>query len=165
MIAIDLKITDMPKLMSPESELIWDELVEDALDVLAETVVTETKQVAPVSFGHLRASIFSERPEGRAEKVRFVTSPLPYAIVMEEGRRPGARMPPIDPIRLWVRRVLRPAAADLENITFRVRRKIAELGIEALHFFAQAAQASEDTVRDLFEYQIEALVRRLEEPA
>lgn len=50
----------------------------------------------------------------------------PHAVYVEGGRRPGAKMPPLDPIRAWVLRHGMPASA-----AWPVARKIARDGIKA----------------------------------
>lgn len=165
MISVSATITEVPKLMTPEAERIWDKAVGDALDVMAEIIAGKAKDFAPVNFGHLRSSIFTERPEGR--DVRFVTSPLPYAIVMEDGRRPGNRLPPFDPIALWVQRALRIPRDDprFSSAVWHLRRKIAKRGIQARGFFKLAAQFGEDKARDIFEHALRTAARRLERRA
>ena len=165
MISVSATITEVPKLLTKEAERIWEKNVEDALDVMAEVIAGKAKDYAPVNFGHLRSSIFVEKTEARG--VRFVTSPLPYAIVMEKGRRPGKRLPPFDPIALWVQRALRIPRTDerFSSVVWHLRRKIAKRGIQARHFFRRAAQFGEDKARDIFEHALRHAAKRLERRA
>ena len=59
-----------------------------------------------------------------------ITSPLAYVGVMERGRRPGRRGPPIGPIRNWVANKLF-IADPIENkrVAFLIGRSIARKGI------------------------------------
>lgn len=165
MIEISATVTTVPKLMTPEAERIWDRGVEAALDVWADEILGKAKELAPVNVGPLRNSLFVEKPEGRG--VRFVTSPLPYAVVMEEGRTPGRRMPPFDPIALWVNRQMRIPRSDprFESVVWLLRKKIAREGIRARRFFARAAEYGETKARELFDHMLASVAKQLERPA
>src|SRR5262249_3771508 len=75
-----------------------------------------------------------------------VFSSLPYAIVMDQGRQPGARMPPVDALLLWVERVFEiPGGFDddeLESVAWAVARSIARKGIPGRHFVDQGVTAT-----------------------
>jgi len=66
----------------------------------------QSSNVIPVNTGALRSSITAQFNATRGEAV--VGTPLVYAIVMEQGRRAGSRMPPVDALIPWVRRKLKP---------------------------------------------------------
>lgn len=72
--------------------------------LLERLVVEEAPEGVFGSRGGFRGSIFHE---GRGTPVRemIVSSTALYAEFVERGRRPG-RMPPFEPIRLWVQRKL-----------------------------------------------------------
>lgn len=55
----------------------------------------------------------------------------PYAAVIEEGRRKGAKMPPGDPdvIAHWARRRLGMPTKEAKNVSFVIRRAIKERGL------------------------------------
>lgn len=130
---------------------------------------TEAKAGAPVHTGALAGSIQRLGPDvataGHGITVRAqVVTPLPYAVVMEEGRRPGAPMPPEDPIRRWVELKIRRGdiegaipteavrrrrsgkawrdaeVAIIDALTFVIRRAIAAKGIAGRWFFRRAAE-------------------------
>jgi hypothetical protein len=64
------------------------------------TTAIKTARTMPVNTGALRQSI--GRRDNQAALQVFVGSPLNYAIVMEQGRRPGKRFPPPEPIAQWL---------------------------------------------------------------
>ena len=76
-----------------------------------------------------------------------VYSELPYAEVMEDGRRPG-KFPPRDAIEPWVAEKVMGGAlgrapkgtpeAQVRSLTFLISRSIARKGIEGRKFFAFA---------------------------
>lgn len=80
-----------------------------------------------------------------------------YAEFRELGRRAG-RWPPVEPIRKWVRVILRPPRRELDKVTFLVRRKIGEEGYKGAHFFRSTAAKSEKDVQRIFD----RAVRRFE---
>ncbi len=56
---------------------------------------------------------------------------VPYAVVIEEGRRPGSSMPPPHALIPWVREFLEPGVEDVEDLEFlalRLARHIANAG-------------------------------------
>lgn len=109
------------------------------------------RAAAPIgATGRLKAGIRGQalspfrgiiRVEGPAEK---------YAQFSESGRRAG-RWPPIEPIRRWVRVVLRPPQKMLESVTFLVRRKIGQEGTKGAKFFRSTAVKSEQAVQRIFD--------------
>jgi hypothetical protein len=66
---------------------------------LAQTVVSSLSP-QPVDRGTYRRSFKVSKVAGGAVLYNFA----PHAAVIEEGRRPGARMPPVDVILAWVKR-------------------------------------------------------------
>jgi hypothetical protein len=125
--------------------------------------LTEARSHVRVATGALANSIQASTVRVRRSGKRvtaqgFVETPKAYAIVQEEGRTPGEAWPPEDPIRRWVelrirqgrivpegarqslksRRVIVPNRKDqVATLTFLIRRKIGEKGIEGTHFMEQ----------------------------
>lgn len=79
---------------------------------------------------------------------------VPYAIVMDEGRKPGSRFPPAEPITRWIIRHRasfdlpsgKARASALKSLTFLISRKIAKKGIKGTRFFKKAEKAVEDAI-------------------
>jgi len=96
-----------------------------------------------------------------------VFSSLPYAIVIDQGRTPGQRMPPVDAIMLWVERVLGIAESDdfeLEETAWAIAKSIAKKGIEARHFVDRGLKNALPNVEGVFEIMADAMGRALTEP-
>jgi hypothetical protein len=95
-----------------------------------------------VDTGRLKGSIthrLERAPIGG--RVGWVGSPLRYAAAVHEGRRAGARMPPVAAIRAWlVRRGGDPRMA------FVVARAIAVRGIKPRPFLRQALEQSRGAI-------------------
>lgn len=124
------------------------------------------KRKAPKFLGELSNSIEGVTeylPNGVAAAA--ITS-VPYAMVMDEGRRAG-KMPPDEPIRRWVDLKLikrggllkkRLAEAGrkrarkgerqqmLDSLTYLIRRKIAQKGTNPTHFIRLAMEAATPTL-------------------
>jgi hypothetical protein len=87
-----------------------------------------------------------------------VYSPLVYAPVMEFGRRPGARMPPIDPIQRWVRRKLGLRSSEARGVAFVIARSIGRRGIPGAFFFRDAAARSEPALQRIWDGVVARIV-------
>ena len=117
----------------------------------------EARAHAPVFMGTLSNSIQIVPPQvavrgGAIVMTGSVESSEPYAIVQEEGRRPGARMPPAAPIERWVELKGRRGDLDLEgrsirSVAYLIRRKIARKGTPGKGFFEKARKVAERVLR------------------
>lgn len=61
----------------------------------------------------------------------LVTNSVPYAPVVEYGRRAGARQPPLRVIEQWARRRLRLNAKEAKAAAYPIARAIAKRGLDA----------------------------------
>lgn len=97
-------------------------------------VVEQIDAMGLTDTGGLRQSVNTRNiPDGIEIRVD-----APYAAVVEYGRRPGARMPPIEPIRLWAVRKLGMDPDDAAEAAFGIALSIAIAGTEPKRFFAKA---------------------------
>lgn len=126
-------------------------------------VANAVKQLTPVGVsGHLRRSIQpSVRGYGLNIEAR-IGSPLPYASPVETGTRPHT--PPIEPIRLWARRVLgdeKAAGAVWQSIRKRGTSMYAlrTRGTKGYEMFKRGFAQTEDAVKEKIEKAIDAAVR------
>lgn len=107
------------------------------------TVIAENKarNEAPKDTGSMARNIQSNISSTKAS----VSLPrnLAYYHVMEEGRRPGGRMPPVDAIAGWLRR--RGSSAN----AFVVARSIARRGIKGRFFMRQGFVATQKAMPKL----------------
>lgn len=120
-----------------------------AIETGAKEMVTDLKLV---DTGALRQSITSTATpnEGR------VGTSLPYAAVMEYGRRPGAAMPPQGSLLEWMRR--KGIDASLEYV---IRRAIARNGIAGRRYMQGAFEKLKPQVERNFELASQAVARQL----
>jgi hypothetical protein len=91
-----------------------------------------------------------------------VYSPLAQADPIEFGRRPGARMPPVEAIQLWVNHKLSHVpAAQRRGVAFVIARAIARRGIPAKWVFRDGYQLVAGQVQSLFDRACDRIARRL----
>ncbi len=88
-------------------------------------VKTETSRKKAVNTGAYKSAWRAQQIS--ADRWR-VANAMPYAAVIEFGRRPGS-FPPIGPIRLWAVRKLGISMEEASGVAFLIARKIARNGI------------------------------------
>lgn len=96
----------------------------------------EIQERTPVGVGGtLRNSIAASGPRRRGKQwINRIGTPQVYGPIIEVGRRPNNRMPPLGPIKLWLRRKGRRVGfswkteSELNGLAFVVARKIARKG-------------------------------------
>lgn len=97
------------------------------------------KRKAPKFLGELQSSIDARVVRNPQQVEAAVVSPVPYAHVQDEGRRPG-KMPPEAPIKRWVELKLfkragkRSKESELRSLTFLIRRAIARKGTKPTQY-------------------------------
>jgi hypothetical protein len=77
-----------------------------------------------------------------------VTASVPYALVQDQGRRPG-KWPPKEPIRRWVELKIKRgqmSEGEVESLTFLVRRKIGRHGTKGTHYIAKGMRAAKPAI-------------------
>lgn len=83
----------------------------------------------------------------------------PYAPIIEEGRRPGARMPPPAVIERWAKRKLALSPDEAAAAAFPIARAIAARGIPGKHLLREARPVLVQVVTDEARRELEAAVR------
>lgn len=110
----------------------------------------------------LRGSIAGEVYVRGMTVTGLVGTPLPYAEVVEDGRRPGQKMPPPKALELWVNRKMGVLGADIPKVAFLVARKIAVRGTDGVHMFENAMKRLEPWRIDMFNTIPGRIARRAE---
>lgn len=108
------------------------------------------QQGTPVNTGKLRGSIFTEMRGTETNLRGQVASPLFYGLVVEMGRRPGRRMPPLAAIGQWAQRKLGLSADEAMKAAWPIARAIAIRGIPARFMFRNAAARGASMVEEIF---------------
>jgi len=119
----------------------------------------------PIDRGTLRGSIGSDvREISLLSLVGRIGPSLVdeiYPQVMEFGRESGKTVPPYEPMKAWVERVIRPPSADLRRITNAIRFSIAKKGIKGREYLKQGWEVSQDRVKGFFAQALENIANGL----
>jgi len=119
---------------------------------------------APVFQSRLRNSIQAEVKTGGAAVVGRVfsdiTSPYPYPLTVELGRKPG-KMPPPDALKRWVQLVIKPPAASVNGIAYLVARSIGRRGIKGKFFMKRAVESSKVRIGMLFREALDRIANEM----
>ncbi|MFL5736659.1 MAG: hypothetical protein ACJ76P_04900 [Actinomycetota bacterium] len=134
---------------SPKRAAVMRQAMDAHLGAIHDRVVPLT----PVFTGTLRGSWSTQVSGSGTHVVGVLGSPLIYAAVMEEGRTPGAQMPPPDAIAAWV-------AAKMGGTVsaFVVARSIGIKGIRGRHMLLRAIEETRPIVQSIWDAATEALI-------
>jgi hypothetical protein len=94
-----------------------------------------------------------------------------YADVIEFGRRPGARMPPVAAIEKWIRmkplklrnrqgEFIKSTESAIKSAAYNIARSIGEKGIEGINYYGEAI---DDTWDDYKDKLMDAYVKDIEQ--
>lgn len=113
-----------------------------------------------LNTGAARSSINYQFLSPFPNLVGSVGSPLEYVPVIEYGRKPGGKFPPVDAIRLWVKRKLGVPEKEIDSVAFLVGRHIAKYGTEGVHMFKEGFEAAEPHIINLFNNAVRGATAR-----
>jgi len=140
------------------------EETERVLDLIVTRMESETVELTPAGVGGaagLRGSIHGEVVEMGGRLTGVWGTPLEYGEVVEMGRRPGKAMPPVDPIELWVKRILGISEDRSRSVAFAVAMKIARKGFKGKKMFERAWKANERWAGNMLQSIGARVARRL----
>jgi hypothetical protein len=161
--------------------------IEKAILLLENAVKTKIQQGRPphgatVATGTLYGAVFSEMHGSPVAPYGVVAVSPPadrYALVVEKGRTPGARMPPPEALITWVRQKLGQAitavatvtgksgkpqrakakAADADrSLAFVVARSIGRKGFPGVHMFENAFNEQQQNVQQIIQEEIRGAI-------
>lgn len=115
-----------------------------AAGMRAVALLQERSNEGPFDTGAYRRGWRSEVGEMKLT----VSNAMPYSGVIEEGRRPGARMPPPQVLLPWVRRKLKATAREAPSVAFLVARAIGRRGLPGHHVLRGASPEIERFVAE-----------------
>lgn len=119
------------------------------------TIGSEVLPLVPVGVSsRLKNSMGSEIQElGPGNLVGRYGSSLKdeeYPAVMEFGRRPGAKMPPVDALVRWVHLKIRPGEEYERGVAFAIACKIGREGIKGKRFMRKGFEKAKERVIKFF---------------
>lgn len=145
---------DVKRQMEEEFSMIADEVARAMADRIVELAVDNINQKGIANTGQLARSVGFDKIEDAHYKA-FVD--VDYGKFVEYGTDP--HMPPWSPIKNWVRMKLGITGDKLNEVTGKVRNKIAEEGTEAQPFFRPSinqAKKEKDLIRKKVQAEIAA---------
>lgn len=161
---IRYNLTNLRKLAKKYPGVVHEETV-NVMDLVVRRLEKEVVEGTPRGVGGdagLAGSIFGEVTGTGMPVKGIVGSPMEYAVVVEKGRRPGKRMPPVGPIALWAQRKLGVSAEEAQSVGFAIARTIAIKGFEGAYMFKNAWNENERWVQDMLYGIAGRVVKRLE---
>jgi hypothetical protein len=173
---VEIRYPDVPLWSTPKGRAVMARVGATYFSLALAELAGRISDAAPVGVSGNLAQSFGGSAFGGTEVAGSsietlrgrVFSSLPYAIVIDQGRRPGAAMPPIDAIQLWVERVMGiPAGFDdneSEQVAWAIAKSIAKKGIQARHFVDQGVAAAMPTLEAIFGAMGDAIAIALTEP-
>jgi hypothetical protein len=171
---ITVVIPKIPLFVAAEARRILNELAVNTVRLALQTVAGYVSDEAPVDSGALGQS-FGADPATTTGGIELlgvelqdgiegrVFSSLPYAVVMEEGRRPGAPISRagIDAIGLWAQRKLGLDADAASEAKWAIAAHIVAQGIQGTGYFETGVKRATPTVEQLFTSLTTEIARQL----
>jgi len=143
-----------------------NDVVERAQRNLGATRRVKGKNRRAVASGNLKNSLtFSLRRSGEGYTIQFKArgTASRYAEVIEDGRKAGAKAPPIEPILAWIKikgikardekgKILKQTESRKRGLAFAIARGIGKNGIEPVKYFENAYKdAIEEREQDILQ--------------
>lgn len=162
--AVEVKLPAIPLVVPDAARRAVEALVESTLQLALTTAAGYLSDEAPVGVSGQLAQSFTASPattEGGIELTGQtavgdltgrVFSALPYAVVIDEGRRPGfgVSRAGIASLRLWVQRKLGLSGDEADRATWAIAQTIKARGIPAQHFAARGISRARPTIEQMF---------------
>jgi len=163
------KITEEIKELAKKFPEVTRKVCYEYMELIVQEVKAEVVQLTPKGVGGsagLIGSIFSEARKLPNGVQGIVGSPLEYAEVIEYGRKPGSKMPPLEPIALWAQRKLGLDFHEAQEIAFGIARNIAKFGFlthpKGARMFEQGYQNAEPAINQLVSMIPAEILRRVQ---
>lgn len=166
---IEIRIPNIPLWLPDKARQLLMTLTQNTIHLALQTAAGALSDEAPRDTGILAQS-FGADPATATGGIEMtgvtavdvsgrVFSSLPYAIVMDQGRRPGQPISRegIDAIGLWAQRKLGMSADDANSAKWAIAQSIIQQGIEG-HYYVEAAISN---VRPTIEGMFTALVNEV----
>lgn len=157
---VDLRgFEDVLRLVRQCPEIFREEALA-VLEVIDSRVTKEVVEKTPRGVGGaagLAGSIHGQVVETGEGFMDRIGTPLEYGAVIELGRRPGKKRPPIAPIELWARRKLGLPPDKAKRAAWAIAKAIARKGFEGKFMFKETFEELDGWIMD----QLETIPKRV----
>lgn len=134
-----------------------------ALTILHQSVETAPPASPRGSVGAFNTGDFKRRWKFRlvsmGNAVEFYNE-HPAAPVIEDGRRPGAKQPPVDALVPWVRRKLHVTKQEAKGIAYVVARAIGKRGLRARKVLGRALVWMQAAIEGDVEHELDRVLEK-----
>ena len=145
-------------------EVVREE-TDHVLDIIVPRLEKDVNEKTPKGVGGaagLAGSIHGEVVSYGASLAGVVGTPLEYGEVVEMGRRPGKRMPPVEALIPWVRSILGiTEEKEQRGVAFVIARKISIEGFEGAHMFGETWEKDKRWVQEMLYTIRDRVVKRV----
>lgn len=139
--------------------------IEAVLDLVVRRLEKEVVEKTPRGVsaeGGLAGGVFGEVVMLGEQFKGIVGDPVPYGEVIEKGRRPGRRRPPIEPLIPWVRSKLGVSdEKEARGIAYVIAKRIGASGFKSIPKGAQMFQKAWDKNESWVQGQLRTLPERI----
>ena len=97
----------------------------------------------------------------RIDNGATIYNEAPYAGIIEDGRRPGAKAPPREAIARWVQRKLRVTAKEAKSVAFVIARSIKARGLLPRRVMANAIPELTKAILDDVDRELKKVLERV----
>lgn len=172
--SITVRLPNIPLFVPDAARQEINALVLDTMRLALQYAAGAISGEAPVDSGQLAQS-FTADPATTTGGVELtgvdlvagvegrVFSTLPYAVVMDQGRRPGAPISRagIDAIGLWAQRKLGMSAAEADHAKYAIANVIVAQGIEGSQYFQAGVSKAAPTIDQMFRALADSVAQAL----
>lgn len=154
---------ELREMIRQAPDIVGDEL-EKAMRKSVITISSNVKRETPVGVsGRLRSSIGDEVKRTNERVTGRVGTSITdeYPLVMEFGRRPGARRPPSQRLERWVHLQMGVSTDQAPRAARYVARMISVRGIRGREMFRKGLESSLRAVEGYFGDALLAMVRKM----
>lgn len=164
-VGVAVVLPDIPLFVPEQARMALAMLTVNTMRLGLQHAAGTISDEAPRDQGHLAQSfgadpanttggleMIGEMTHGGLGLIGRVFSALPQAIVMNDGRRPGAPISRagIDAIGLWARRKLGLSQLQAEDAKWAIANAIITRGIKGTGYFEKGVKAAEPTISQMF---------------
>lgn len=147
--------------------------IEKALKKLGRSMVDDIKlqllkRAKPkVASRNLLNSLKPVVPTGKKE-LRIVAKGAPYEVIVDKGRTPGAKHPPVEPIRKWIQiKGIQARNIKPKSLPYAIVNSIHNEGIEGIDFTANTLKKFRPVISKSlgveYEKELDRIIKEIKE--